>query len=318
MKSEKIDKTDEEFIRLEKRLQELQEEEERAERAIDGGDEGARASAADVSNDKVVIVDSLDEEGEEEVEEGDAFDQFYDENENVSDEGEEAEAERFVEDHEEENVQQPTKALKSVHLRTQTPPANRTPTTATLKSVHARTNTPPKAAAKPKPAPGPPPPPAAATTETPSPPVVIARQDDIEPIEPKKVTISTQNLPPFVRPPVLPGKLKPCLAPPRPITVAAPPSKEVRWTHVKDEDLPKYKNRPVVPPPAAVVGNRPRASTRGTPLPTPQVLQSAAAAAAAIGEVVERNPATPVEEPAATAEAPRRVSRYRAAMENRH
>lgn len=169
-----------------------------------------------------------------------------------------------------------------------------------------RTNTPPVAKGKAPASPAVPPVATPAATEL------------IEPIErPKGVSFATQpTLPPFIRPPVPPGKLKPCLAPPRPITVAAPPPKAVQWVHNTDEDLPKYKNRP--PPAPVPTGNRPRASVRAPP---PVSAQAMKAVAAAVGEVVERQapvgaadaaPAAAPLEP--SSEAPKKVSRYRAAL----
>lgn len=138
-----------------------------------------------------------------------------------------------------------------------------------------------------------------------------------EPIEKPKVSFgaptaqqSAVALPPYVRPPLPPGKLKPCLAPVRPITVAAPPPKAVQWVHASDEELPKYKNRPPPQPVPVPTGNRPRSSARLPPPPSSQTRNTAA-----LGQVVERtgSAAVPSEVPETT-DAPKKVSRYRAAL----
>lgn len=317
VKTEKVEKTDEEFLRLERRLAELEAEEARVEH---GGSQSTADVAASGKAEEEDDDDGEDEDGDED--EGDAFDEFYttgDDDESVSDDGEgeeepaEISDEGEEEDEDEEEDTRANKQLKSVHLRTHTPPH---PSKRPLKPASVPSNSP------------------AATKGAGAAVVKVAEAEATEPIEKPRVSFSTQTLPAYVRPPVPPGKLKPCLAPPRPITVAAPPPKEVRWTHSTDADLPRYKARPPPQPQPVVTGNRSRSSARGPPPPSIQALQAAAsvtaAAAAAeparnvaVGEVMERAapaaalPVATTEAQSAPAEAPRKVSRYRAMMEQR-
>lgn len=138
--TEKIEKTDEEYERLEKRLAELEAEEEQAERvqtgrekhveSAKGGKENVLSVFADHGLTKQQVGDQdeeredeeEDDEEEDEEEGEDVFESFYANNEgdeSVSDEGEEEQPE---EEGDEEESMQTSKQLKSVHLRTKTPP----------------------------------------------------------------------------------------------------------------------------------------------------------------------------------------------------